>query len=499
MRFGPDPGQTALVQWFFCDDDALELGFPTPFTSRNYVEAGIWPDIGEVEGEPRPWANGSVPVPISGRTGPCGPRSIWGDGWQGGPMPTLVLNDFAFAVCCMGQVDTVGWPILEIIALDQEIRKEHYQFHSVLAARQLEDYEFESALALQGKVEYSFDSALSLKGLVTYEISAVLSPENGLFYSFSSVVKSTETSIYNFEAAIAERKSETYDFSATLGGHGSLTYEFHSVIAATSGVFIHGPGSGIWTTPGGIYSLAVYLWGWGGFGSAYGAGVGGSGGGGSGFVTVAATPTLPGHGHSWAVQPETGFIVSSFFLLSGSLQVTPGGNGDSLGGGVAGVGSGGDLNFAGGHGGQFGDVIGTVYGAGGGGSAGPAGPGNDGQDATLFGPGQGGAAISGWGSGGQGGTSLGTTHGIDGGYPGSGGGGQGYSVLGPLPVQAVGAGGLLIVCWNARIYYFHGVLKNAGQTTYEFSSCLETFVALTADDSATFLTADDGVTILTVG
>ena len=100
FRFGRGSGQVSLIKWYWCDAGAGVLPFPTPFSSRNYVEKGAWPDLGEVEGAPRPWRNGSFPVDVPGTSGPCGRADVWRFGYPGTVPPIFGRNAVGLLPCC---------------------------------------------------------------------------------------------------------------------------------------------------------------------------------------------------------------------------------------------------------------------------------------------------------------------------------------------------------------------------------------------------------------
>jgi hypothetical protein len=110
MRFGTDPLQSTKITWYFCEDGAENLGIPTPFNSRNYAEKGTWPELGEVEGARRDWADGSFPIPVPGTSGPCGDPAVWEFGYQGTIPPLFPTNDFGLLPCCNTVAARFGEP-----------------------------------------------------------------------------------------------------------------------------------------------------------------------------------------------------------------------------------------------------------------------------------------------------------------------------------------------------------------------------------------------------
>lgn len=140
--------------------------------------------------------------------------------------------------------------------------------------------------------------------------------------------------------------------------------------------------SGTFTVPAGITSVTVEVIGAGGKGGNNGAGGGGGGGYASGVYTV-----TPGATHAVVVgQASSGNGTSSVTSLG--ISATKGGNGISLtnpqivgGGGIGGLGSGGQINRSGGIGG--GGYY-TYFGGGGGGAAGSIGNGGNGGDTPAW-------------------------------------------------------------------------------------------------------------------
>jgi hypothetical protein len=59
--FRDDPTRITPVTWFFTDPAAKWCGMANVFNSRNWY-GGVkgWPDLGEVEGAPRPWYSGKT-------------------------------------------------------------------------------------------------------------------------------------------------------------------------------------------------------------------------------------------------------------------------------------------------------------------------------------------------------------------------------------------------------------------------------------------------------
>jgi len=80
------------VEWYFLPSDAKWCGLPNIFNSRNwYGGVDDWPDLGEIEGAPRPYSKGGgAPV---GTKGPYGTADQWefgayvSDALKEGPCP----------------------------------------------------------------------------------------------------------------------------------------------------------------------------------------------------------------------------------------------------------------------------------------------------------------------------------------------------------------------------------------------------------------------------
>jgi hypothetical protein len=78
MNFFTDVGSVPLsVTWYFTDPGAKWCGLPNVFNSRNWylTDADKWPDLGEVQGAPRPWADGSEGC--LAHPGPFGTADQW--------------------------------------------------------------------------------------------------------------------------------------------------------------------------------------------------------------------------------------------------------------------------------------------------------------------------------------------------------------------------------------------------------------------------------------
>lgn len=80
MRFFRDSLSTATpVRWYFLPEGSQWVGLENVFNSRNwYGGTQFWPDLGEVEGSPRTWVDGSGAPALGG--GPFGDADQWQDG-----------------------------------------------------------------------------------------------------------------------------------------------------------------------------------------------------------------------------------------------------------------------------------------------------------------------------------------------------------------------------------------------------------------------------------
>lgn len=114
MCFGPDPGVTSRIQWYWADEGALDLGFPTPFHSRVQDMHEVIPPIGEVTWEKREWRDGTFPIKVSGKCPPIGTLSEWQNGWDVAAGTGLPRNMFGLAEACGGLQAFPGQPVMGI-------------------------------------------------------------------------------------------------------------------------------------------------------------------------------------------------------------------------------------------------------------------------------------------------------------------------------------------------------------------------------------------------
>jgi hypothetical protein len=88
------------VLWYFTEPGAKWCGLPNVFNSRNWYGGTTgWPDLGEVEGAPRPWADGSGLC--HGHFGPFGTAGQWEEGAR--TSEAIVDNP------CTYPPDLLGW------------------------------------------------------------------------------------------------------------------------------------------------------------------------------------------------------------------------------------------------------------------------------------------------------------------------------------------------------------------------------------------------------
>ncbi|MFN8466042.1 MAG: MBG domain-containing protein [Caldilineaceae bacterium] len=209
-------------------------------------------------------------------------------------------------------------------------------------------------------------------------------------------------------------------------------------------------GSGTWTAPAGITSIAIECWGGGGGGGTDSTSIigGGGGGGGGAYARVNTFAVTPGSSYAYVVgaggSADSAGEVSSF---NGTTCVAAGGGaGGNSSPGAGGAGgtaaaSTGDVVFSGGSG-SIGQVI---SGGGGGGSAGSA---SDGASAasTITGA----TAVTGGGPGGNGGSNAAGFAPAAG--PGGGGGGGEYIGSGSGGIRSGGAGyaGQIRITYQAK-------------------------------------------------
>lgn len=100
MRFWRDPAAPLVtVRWYFVPESRPALPFDSVFTSRIWEPYPVgWYELGEVEGDPRPWRDGSTVGDAPGVRA-CGTAEQWVAGDQAPTYPMLV-DDLNTPLCC---------------------------------------------------------------------------------------------------------------------------------------------------------------------------------------------------------------------------------------------------------------------------------------------------------------------------------------------------------------------------------------------------------------
>lgn len=147
MQFGTNSSRVGKVRWYRAAPGAKDLGFPTPFVSRNWDQWEIWPEVGEVQWAPRVRNDGSFPIVVPGTGDPCGSPSVWARGTTGTPHPIYPRNQFGIAACCGGLLALAGEPtfglqvqigfsvspVVPALTMGRELLREEEQFTAALA------------------------------------------------------------------------------------------------------------------------------------------------------------------------------------------------------------------------------------------------------------------------------------------------------------------------------------------------------------------------------
>lgn len=313
--------------------------------------------------------------------------------------------------------------------------------------------------------QFAIDACLASLQLKPHAVDSVIARLGGALHAINSLLSLSGSKSFTINS----------DLSLLVSGHHAVD----SLICPTPGFAIFGPGTASWTCPPGVHTVNAYLWGEGREGDAYQSTWAGSAGGGGGYAQGVNRAVHPGGIYPVVVHAADVGGLQTFLMDGGPIQTSGGGPGTVAGGGNGGTGLFGDVNYVGGKGGDAGDPIHTLWGAGGGSGAGPLGNGNNGQDATLTAEGQGGAAISGMGEGGQGGHPNGTSFGLPGHWPGGGGGGQAKPTVFVPQTKASGGDGLLIVTWDAAVFFIDAVLSMIANNGHAVDSFLAARVILT--------------------
>jgi hypothetical protein len=77
--FKDDPTIEHFVEWYFTDPGAKWVGLENQFNARTWYGGYTdWPELGEIEGAPRTWVDGSGEC--RGNVGPFGTSDQWADG-----------------------------------------------------------------------------------------------------------------------------------------------------------------------------------------------------------------------------------------------------------------------------------------------------------------------------------------------------------------------------------------------------------------------------------
>jgi hypothetical protein len=238
---------------------------------------------------------------------------------------------------------------------------------------------------------------------------------------------------------------------------------------------IYTSGSGTWTCPAGVTSVAILLVGGGGSGGSFSGGGGGGGGGGS--VRRLTYSVTPGTGYTYGVgSGGSGGGSSGSYSQFNAFAILAGGGGGGNGTGGSG-GNGGSGDFTGGNGA-------SGNGGGGGGSAGTT-NGNNGSTGPA---GAGGTAVSMGGAGGNGGT-----NGATGGTPGGGGGGASGGTAGD------GAPGYIQIDWVSGpsipvcAFRYRTGMQQGSKNVWD----LRQSTASQTIPLGTFVASSDGVTVQT--
>jgi hypothetical protein len=90
----PNDSETFDAEWFFADDSAETLPFPTAFGSTRFnVDRTDYPGIGEIWEQNPPLSSG-IKNPLTVGDHFCGDRQFWQEGWPVGT-DTSAVHD-----CC---------------------------------------------------------------------------------------------------------------------------------------------------------------------------------------------------------------------------------------------------------------------------------------------------------------------------------------------------------------------------------------------------------------
>lgn len=465
--FGTDPAVMYRIKWFFASHGAKDLGFPTPFVSRNYLSAGEWPDVGEVEDAARVWRNGSFPIFVSGLHGPCGPRPIWDEGADVPNPPGLNRDDFGLAWCCNPQVDPDGQPVFGFWPEAPTKQNILHQIKGTLSTPRGVGHQVSATLAEGREVDHDFVGVIAATAPIYHDVAGVI-----------AVGREVE---HEVSAEIAEERTADHDVTGFIDGRGPIYHQVQGWILPSPGWVILGTGGGFWSPPQGIFAVNAFLWSSGGPGYDNPSPAPSSGGGGGGFVGKFNLAVNSFSIYGYLVSAPGSADVCFFTYNTGQIFCTPGEPGNVVDGGLGGQGSLGDINQTGGTGGSIYHIGSpTMYGGGGGGSAGMGGDGADGGNADVALPGLGGDGDGLWGNGGNGANPLNSLDGLPGNFPGGAGGGSGYISPSGGDVGA-GAEGQLLITWFSAVHWIRGVISSEETESHEVQGAIAELRAATHD------------------
>lgn len=472
MVFGTDSSNQQPVQWYWSAPGALDLPFPTPFVSRNYVEKGIWPDIGEVEEAPRPYRKGDFPIPVPGTGLPCGPVPTFEDGYPGPNPPGLNRNDFGLAFCCGDQTDLNGQPLFLFWpgAITPHGTK-HY-VNASISAKNTAQHAISGTIAGVESISHGVNALVAEQKTATHDVGSVLALKEEASHLVNACLRAIRTASHDASATIAQQVTAGHDFNAILSDQGLIAHTVTSVISPLPGVAIYVNTNGGWICPPGVTSVNAFLWGAGGAGAyAFGASAAGAGGGGGGFAAKWNCPVRPTVTYFFHASDTNPTRINIFPFEFGDIRAI---YGQDASGGTPGAGNGGiggDLNYTGGTGGTVGGGVLGQFGGGGGQAAGPWGDGADGNDAAATESGNASPSLADMGYGGCGGNALNPSTGQQGGTPGGGGGGSGFAG-GTFVGAGAGGGGMLILTWQAAVHFVNAVIKDSGVITHSVDAVI---------------------------
>lgn len=96
-----EDGVTGTIVWYFCENGAAALPFPTVFNSKNWDERQVgWSGVGEVYLADRPYRDGSVVGDAPGTGPPCGTADQWLNGQPTVWPEVTPVNELGTPICC---------------------------------------------------------------------------------------------------------------------------------------------------------------------------------------------------------------------------------------------------------------------------------------------------------------------------------------------------------------------------------------------------------------